>query len=155
MFGSMIKKLEEKAAPTETRLVTRRDKSNAEGDNASSSWEKCARTISLNTREDIFDLMNLLQTLCLNILRDSEEPKYRIIKLNNKTIEDRLVNRKGGLEFLTAAGFKTVVVDAIRTMQLEIDEPNSAVQLVELDEALAWLTYTVDTCIQMADATGR
>jgi PUB domain len=126
-----------------------------EADEASSNWEKCARMLSLNKREDLYDLLNLLQTLCQNILLNPTEPKFRSIKLNNKTIENRLINRKGGLEFLTAAGFKTVVVDTVKTMQIEFDESNSAVKLVDIDEAQNWLGETVDACIEMADLYGR
>lgn len=126
-----------------------------EADEASSNWEKCARMLSLNKRDDLFDLLNLLQTLCQNILLNPMEPKFRTIKLNNKTIENRLINRKGGLEFLTAAGFKTVVVDAVKTMQIEFDELNIAVKLVDIDEAQNWLGETVDACIEMADLYGR
>ena len=126
-----------------------------EVDEASSNWEKCARMLSLNKREDLYDLLNLLQTLCQNIILNPMEAKFRTIKLNNKTIENRLINRKGGLEFLAAAGFKTVVVDAVKTMQIEFDKSNSAVKLVDINEAQNWLGETVDACIEMADLYGR
>ena len=87
-----------------------------------STWEKCARTLSLNTRDDLIDLVKLLETLCRNIVDNPAEPKVRSIKLNNKTLEKRLLGRKGGIEFLAAIGFKTVVVDAVRTMEYPCDE---------------------------------
>lgn len=124
-------------------------------DELSSGWEKCARAISLNTRAEIFDLLNLLQTICLNIISHPEDSKYRIIKLNNATIQSRLLGRQGGEEFLSAIGFKTVVVDTIRTLQLDIDNAVSPSKLVDIDESLSWLSSTVDTCIKGAEDDDR
>lgn len=143
------------AAAAELRVVKLNHDFDEEADVASSNWEKCARILSLNKRDDLYDLTNLLQTLCQNILSNPEEPKFRTIKLNNKTIENRLLSRKGGLEFLAAAGFKTVVVDAVKSLYIEFEESNSAVKLVELDDAQHWLGTTVDACIEMADLYGR
>ena len=123
-----------------------------------STWEKCARTLSLNTRDDLIDLVKLLETLCRNIVVNPAEPKVRSIKLNNKTLEKRLLGRKGGIEFLTAIGFKTVVVDAVKTMEYPCDEYSafiSAPRLNAIDDGLSWLAYTSDCCIGMADACGR
>lgn len=123
-----------------------------------STWEKCARTLSLNTRDDLIDLVKLLETLCRNIVDNPAEPKVRSIKLNNKTLEKRLLSRKGGIEFLAAIGFKTVVVDAVRTMEYPCDEYStfiSAPRLNAIDDGLSWLAYTADCCIGMADACGR
>lgn len=123
-----------------------------------STWEKSARTLSLNTRDDLIDLVKLLNTLCRNIVANPAEPKYRSIKLNNKALEIRLLGRKGGLEFLAAIGFKTVVVDAVRTMEYPCDEYSTLITAGRLDaieDGLSWLDYTVDCCIGMADAFGR
>ena len=120
-----------------------------------SGWEKCSRTILLNTKEEIFDLLDLLQRLCRNILLNPDDPKYRIIKLNNKTIQSRLLGRKGGLEFLSAVGFRTVVVDGTRTLQLDIDDVDREVRLVEIEESLSWLASTVDTCVHIAEESHR
>ena len=121
----------------------------------SSGWEKCARAISLNTKAEIFDLLNLLQTLCVNMISHPDDVKYRIIKLNNTTIQNRLTSRQGGVEFLNAIGFKTVAVGGARTLQLDTDNRSWALKLVEIDEALSWLSSTVDTCIQMAEDSDR
>ena len=123
-----------------------------------SSWEKCARTISLNSRDDLIDLVKLLETVCRNIIANPAEPKYRSIKFSNKTFETRLLGRKGGTEFLAAIGFKTLVVDAARTMEYPCDENStfiSASRLNAIDDGLSWLAYTADCCIGMADACGR
>jgi hypothetical protein len=85
------------------------------------SWEKCARTLSLNTESDLIQLYDLLQTLCKNVILNPSEKKYRIVKLSNKGIQDRLVNRKGGLEFLNAVGFQTKVVDGSKVLELLVD----------------------------------
>ena len=123
-----------------------------------STWEKCARTLSLNTRDDLIDLVKLLETLCRNIVANPAEPKYRSFKLNNKALEKRLLGRKGGIEFLAAIGFKTLVVDTVRTMEFPCDEYSTfitAARLVAIDDGLSWLAYTADCCIGMADTCGR
>lgn len=142
-----------KTAESDLRIVRQHEE--AQADSSSSNWEKCARTLSLNTREELVDLRDLLHTLCGNIISNPSDNKYRTIKLNNKTLEKRLLNRKGGLEFLTAAGFKTIVVDAIRCLQLLHEEDEIAIKLVEIDDALDWLGDTVDTCLAIANSSGR
>ncbi len=85
-------------------------------------WEKCARTLSLNTKKELFDLSELLQILCKNVILNPSEKKYRIVKLSNKGIQERLVNRKGGLEFLNAVGFQTKVLDRSKVLELVVDD---------------------------------
>ena len=142
-----------KTAESDLRIA--RQQEEAQTDSSSSNWEKCARTLSLNTREELLDLRVLLQTLCSNIVSNPGDNKYRTIKLNNKTLEKRLLNRKGGLEFLAAAGFKTIVIDAIRCLQLLHEEEEIAIKLVEIDDALDWLGDTVDICLAIANSSER
>lgn len=134
----------------------KKDNAVAEVEVSSSLWEKCARTLSLNTTADLLDLLDLLQTLCQNIISNQEESKFRTIKLSNKTIQNRLINRKGGLEFLAAVGFLTKIVDGNKILQLDIDESedNQHVYL-DIEDSLAWLNSTADTCIQMSDTNNR
>ncbi|KAG8949296.1 hypothetical protein FRC04_008898 [Tulasnella sp. 424] len=46
-----------------------------------------------------------------NILDHPDEDKYRRFKLNNKTIQTKLVQAKGGLEYAVAVGFREHVED--------------------------------------------
>lgn len=110
--------------------------------------------LAANTKTDLFDLLELLTTLLTNVKDHSADAKYRLIKLNNKAIQSRLVGRKGGVEFLQAAGFVAKTVDGTKVLQLDGDDagllgsPNVA---AEAEDALAWLQAQADTCIQMAD----
>lgn len=142
-------------ATAEPDLRIARQLDEIQADSSSSNWEKCARTLSLNARAELLDLRDLLQIICGNIISNPGDNKYRTIKLNNKTLEKRLLNRKGGVEFLAATGFKTVVVDAIRCLQLLHEDDEIAIKLVEIDDALDWLVDTVDTCLSIANSSGR
>ena len=122
-----------------------------DAEEASSGWEKCSRTILLNSKVEILDLLELLQKVCMNIISNADEIKYRIIKLNNKTIQSRLLSRQGGLEFLSAIGFRTVVIDGVRTLQLDIEDSDRTVKFDEIEDSLNWLISTVDTCVHIAE----
>mmetsp|Transcript_20161 Transcript_20161/g.19474 ORF Transcript_20161/g.19474 Transcript_20161/m.19474 type:complete len:315 (-) Transcript_20161:125-1069(-) len=119
------------------------------------SWEKCARTLSLNTESDLIKLCDLLQTLCKNVILNPSEKKYRIVKLSNKGIQDRLVNRKGGLEFLNAVGFQTKVLDGSKVLELVVDIDDEISYIYQMEESLVWLASTVETCVKMSEIYKR
>jgi PUB domain len=118
-----------------------------------SAWEKCARMLPLNTSAELADLQELLGTVCRNVVENPEELKYRTIRLGNKVIESGLVSRKGGMEFLRAAGFKTRSVEDKKVLQL--DEKEDGVEIMEIEEAVSWLNSTVDSCLRMAEMGKR
>lgn len=49
-------------------------------------------------------LLNLLE----NVIREPENPKYRTIRLENKTIKEKLLNLNGARELLIQIGFYEV-----------------------------------------------
>ena len=129
--------------------------SSSSSSSSSKPWERSARLLQSNTRAELFDLLDLLSTICKNIIDSPQESKYRVIKLTNKAIQSRLVGRKGGIEFLTAAGFVTKTLDAAKVLQLDVIPGEENEQITELEESLEWLRTTVDTCIKMADTHQR
>jgi hypothetical protein len=70
--------------------------------------------------------LGILIKLVGNPLENESEPKFRTVKLDNKTIKTKVIALKGGLELLKAVGFKKNVRD--NTMVLE-DEDYSQVIL--------------------------
>ncbi|KAG8919383.1 hypothetical protein FRC01_001308 [Tulasnella sp. 417] len=52
-----------------------------------------------------------LLTLCQNIIDHPDEDKYRRFKLNNKTIQTKIIQAKGGLEYAVEVGFREHVED--------------------------------------------
>ena len=126
-----------------------------DAEEASSAWEKCSRTILLNSKVEILDLLELLQKLCMNIISNADDLKYRTIKLNNKTIQSRLLSRKGGLEFLSAIGFRTVIIDGVKNLQLDIGDADRTLKFDEIEDSLSWLISTVNTCVHIAEASLR
>ena len=126
-----------------------------DAEEASSAWEKCSRTILLNSKVEILDLLELLQKLCMNIISNADDLKYRTIKLNNKTIQNRLLSRKGGLEFLSAIGFRTVIIDGVKNLQLDIGDADRTLKFDEIEDSLSWLISTVNTCVHIAEASLR
>lgn len=112
--------------------------------------------LSVNSRGELFDLVDILTMIVRNILSHPSDVKYRVIKLTNKVIQSRLVGRKGGIEFLSAAGFIAKTLDAQKVLELVGgDGDHSAAEMTELEESLSWLTSTVDTCNKMADVSKR
>jgi hypothetical protein len=112
--------------------------------------------LAANTKADLLDLHALLTTLLTNVMEHPSDAKYRLIKLNNKAIQSRLVGRKGGVEFLQAAGFVTKTVDGIKVLVLDVDDSGAASVharvAAEAEDALAWLQTQVAACVQMAEA---
>lgn len=111
-------------------------------------WEKCARLLPLNSITELLDLQEILIKIVENIIKDPSEIKYRELKCSNKTMQTRVLNRKGGCEFLTALGF-TLVVRLDQKMFLL--EPTDEEDLVSfLLEGISWLTETVHVFIERA-----
>ncbi|KAL3148606.1 hypothetical protein ABBQ38_014034 [Trebouxia sp. C0009 RCD-2024] len=54
----------------------------------------------------------ILSKVLRNIVEHPTEPKYRKLKLNNKKVEQAVVNVDGGLELLQASGFELVFEDS-------------------------------------------
>lgn len=90
--------------------------------------DKVGRLLSLNSLESLQDLTSLLTTLCRNILENPLVSKYRTIKLSNESIQRRLVKRSGGVEFLVAIGWRSLLREREPVLEFMIPvEPSSSV----------------------------
>lgn len=60
-------------------------------------------------------LQACITTVCKyldNILSHPDDPKYRKIKLSNKSLQEKVVKLKGGMEFLQAVGFQRSLISS-------------------------------------------
>ena len=109
---------------------------------------RCSRYLLLNNPEDLTDLQQTLATIVGNIVDNPTEAKFRSLRLSNKLVQNKIATRKGGFEFLNAAGFEMAVNDGgEKVMRL----PES-VEVASLQLALSWLNDNVATCLQYAAA---
>jgi hypothetical protein len=103
----------------------------------------------------LIDLQDILNTICKNIVNNPFEPKYQTIKLSNKTVQQRIVQRKGGLEFLGAVGFIVEVLDGQKVLQFDTEGLTEETIPVVIEDGLNWLNATIETCISMAEMYQR
>lgn len=113
-------------------------------DTAGSLWERCARRLPLNNPENLADLQQILNSILTKCLNNPDDPKYFNLKLESKLLQSRVVSREGGLDFLLATGFKSVVKDDEKFLSLL--SPN----MDDIESAIAWLQDTANTCYSMA-----
>lgn len=59
-----------------------------------------------NTKETYLEAVRILLLLLDNILTHPSEAKFRSIRVENKTIKERLLSLEGGNELLCAIGFQ-------------------------------------------------
>ncbi|PPS09149.1 hypothetical protein GOBAR_AA11501 [Gossypium barbadense] len=72
---------------------------------------ECLRSLKQNHKDDDAKVKRAFQTLLTyigNVARNPDEEKFRKIRLNNQTFQDRVGSVKGGVEFLELCGFEKV-----------------------------------------------
>ncbi|GMI78699.1 hypothetical protein like AT1G04850 [Hibiscus trionum] len=75
---------------------------------------ECLRSLKQNHKDDDAKVKKAFQTLLTyigNVARNPDEEKFRKIRLNNQTFQDRVGSLKGGVEFLELCGFEKVEGD--------------------------------------------
>ncbi|XP_039020844.1 eukaryotic translation initiation factor 3 subunit A-like [Hibiscus syriacus] len=75
---------------------------------------ECLRSLKQNHKDDDAKVKKAFQTLLTyigNVARNPDEEKFRRIRLNNQTFQDRVGSLKGGVEFLELCGFEKVEGD--------------------------------------------
>ena len=80
-----------------------------------SQWEKCARLLSLNSENDINELESTVLAILSNIVANIDDAKYREVKLSNRLVQNRLLNKKGSLELMFALRFNLVMKNQEKT----------------------------------------
>ncbi|KAJ6810006.1 chromatin assembly factor 1 subunit A-B-like [Iris pallida] len=69
----------------------------------------CLRSLKQNHKDEDAKLKRAFQTLLTyvgNVARNPDEDKFRKIRLNNQTFQDRIGSLQGGIEFLEQCGFQ-------------------------------------------------
>jgi hypothetical protein len=107
------------------------------------------------SQTELLDLKDIILTLCRNISLHPEDQKFRIIKQSNKVVQQRIVPRKGGLEFLGAIGFIVEIIDGQKVLHFEGTDLSPADVSAVIEDGLAWLESTIETCLLMADIHDR
>eukprot|EP00268_Persea_americana_P023256 TRINITY_DN22908_c0_g1_i1.p1 TRINITY_DN22908_c0_g1~~TRINITY_DN22908_c0_g1_i1.p1 ORF type:complete len:468 (+),score=127.48 TRINITY_DN22908_c0_g1_i1:163-1404(+) len=71
----------------------------------------CLRSLKQNHKEDDAKVKRAFQTLLTyvgNVAKNPDEEKFRKIRLNNPSFQDRVGSLKGGIEFLELCGFEKI-----------------------------------------------
>ncbi|XP_031257516.1 UBX domain-containing protein 1 [Pistacia vera] len=72
---------------------------------------ECLRSLKQNHKDDDARVKRAFQTLLTyigNVAKNPNEEKFRKIRLNNQTFQDRVGALKGGIEFLELCGFQKI-----------------------------------------------
>ncbi|KDP39354.1 hypothetical protein JCGZ_01111 [Jatropha curcas] len=72
---------------------------------------ECLRSLKQNHKDDDAKVKRAFQTLLTyigNVAKNPNEEKYRKIRVNNQTFQDRVGSLKGGIEFLELCGFEKI-----------------------------------------------
>jgi hypothetical protein len=129
---------------------------------AGSSWEKCARMLTLNSLVTLGDFQKVADMILGNICQHPGEMKYRTLKLSNKTIDSRVLPVKGGLQYFLACGFERGVNPAgEKVLSLGTDPsaqaaaeaaPQAAAEEVAkaAAECMEWLRYLATPALPVA-----
>lgn len=75
---------------------------------------ECLRSLKQNHRDDDAKVKRAFQTLLTyigNVARNPDEEKFRKIRLNNQSFQDRVGSLRGGVEFFEICGFQKVEED--------------------------------------------
>ncbi|KAJ9154002.1 hypothetical protein P3X46_027383 [Hevea brasiliensis] len=75
---------------------------------------ECLRIIKQSHKDDDAKVKRAFQTLLTyigNVAKNPNEDKYRKIRVNNQTFQDRVGSLKGGIEFLELCGFEKIEGD--------------------------------------------
>lgn len=135
-----------------------------ESDELADDWEthsmfhRSARSLPLNSVDDLLNLQELLLKLCQNIIDNPIEIKFHSIKLSNKSIQNRLINRKGGIEFLAAIGFISITKDGEKYLSLYENNGgnvDNTINIKKIEDGVIWLNETVETCLLMSNITAN
>ena len=123
------------------------------------SWEKCARLLSLNSPIELKFIDETARTLIKNIVENPTEEKYRTVKCSNKFLNQKILSKSGGADFLLCAGFIAGIDEETGLKILSYTPRNnynpkksklvSKEDKKELEDCLEWLSSTVQDCVEL------
>lgn len=110
----------------------------------------------LNSAEALVELRSTVEKIITNILQNPTETKFRKIKSANKILQQTVISRSGGHEYLLAAGFSLLSEgeEKVYTLDSSVATPldKRSSDQEHLSEALLWMQNTVDTCLKLSMA---
>lgn len=77
------------------------------------NYEREVLNLESANRNQYLESVTILLKLLDNVIREPHNEKYRTIRLENKTIKEKLLSLNGVREFLVKIGFTEVCVCAI------------------------------------------
>lgn len=110
-------------------------------------WEKCARLLLLNSASDVIELVDTVERVIGNIVASPDNDKFKTIKISNKHIRSKILNKVGGMELMSAFRF-VFETDA---------DGNKILRLIDndvLESGLKWLKNTSAACLEFASTSG-
>eukprot|EP01035_Chromulina_nebulosa_P039032 gene39032-52736_t len=122
------------------------------------SWEKCARLLSLNSPIELKYIDETARTLITNIIKNPAEEKFRTVKCSNKILNQKILSKSGGADFLICAGFIAGIDEAglkilSYTPRYNYNPKKSKLlskeDKSELEDCLEWLSSTVQDCVEL------
>ena len=122
-------------------------------------WEKCARLLALNSPVELIQINDIARTLITNIVEKPTEEKYRTVKCSNKIINQNILSKSGGVDFLICAGF-VASIDEETSLKILSYIPKNNFNLKksklisnedkkELEDCLEWLSSTIQDCNEL------
>lgn len=122
-------------------------------------WEKCARLLALNSPVELIQINDIARTLITNIVEKPTEEKYRTVKCSNKIINQKILSKSGGVDFLICAGFVASIDEETSLKILSYIPKNnfnpkkskliSNEDKKELEDCLEWLSSTIQDCNEL------
>jgi hypothetical protein len=106
-------------------------------------WEKCARLFLFNSMIDIVEMQTTLTLILNNIIDNIGDFKYRTIKVANKSVNNKVLSKSGGLEYLLACGFQVQIDESgTKVLVLPVKENDT----ISMQNSLEWLKVTSKSC---------
>lgn len=117
-------------------------------------WEKCARMLMLNSMLKLESFLQIVVQITDNISSNPTTLKYRTLKYSNASINSKVLEVHGGVEFFVGIGFKNVTdVESGKVLRLDCPVGGERALVDNLNTGVSWLRNTLSTCQLCASST--
>jgi hypothetical protein len=100
-----------------------------------SLWVRCTRSFLLWSPAQLDDFYAIVMMIVNNLRTFPLERKYQELKFSNSQIQNRILKRSGGMEFMQAIGFQIQSKEDQKYFIFQED------YFQELDGSLSWLRF--------------
>lgn len=121
-------------------------------------WEKTARLLVLNNLPSLLVMKDTIVKIVNNIVGNIHDEKFRVLKMTNSALQQKILNCHGGQEMLLCLGFTVCTQAETGAKNLELhlvdsSDDEECDMIVELlRSGLRWLQDTCATCELYATA---